>query len=166
MMSQKKTSARELIRSRGKLASTLEKARSEGLKVVFTNGCFDLIHPGHVRYLERASRLGDILVLALNSDDSVRRIKGPGRPVLAQDERAEIVAALHCVDYVTIFDEDTPQSVIEELRPDVLVKGGDWSKDEIVGRDFVEHIGGKVMVIGFEKGYSTTGIIERIRNQA
>ena len=148
---------------RSELAPVLETLRRRGRRVVFTNGCFDLIHPGHVRYLERARSLGDILVIAVNSDDSVRRLKGPGRPVLTQEERAEIVAELHCVNFVTIFDEDTPQSVIEELQPDVLVKGGDWSKENIVGRSFVEQSGGEVVVIDFEEGYSTTGIIERIR---
>lgn len=163
MKSQDKSYARDVIKTRTELAQILGGAREDGLKVVFTNGCFDLIHPGHIRYLERASQLGDILVLALNSDGSVHRLKGPDRPVLTQSERAEIVAALHCVDYVTIFEEDTPRAVIEELKPNVLVKGGDWGKEEIVGRNFVEKQGGKVVVIDFEEGYSTTRIIERIR---
>jgi D-beta-D-heptose 7-phosphate kinase/D-beta-D-heptose 1-phosphate adenosyltransferase len=131
---------------------------------VFTNGCFDLLHPGHVRYLESARRLGDILIVALNSDASVRRIKGEGKPYVGEGERAEMLGALHSVDFVTTFSEDTPQTIIEELLPDVLVKGGDWSKDQIVGRETVEENGGQVIAADFEKGFSTTGIVERIRS--
>ena len=129
-----------------------------------TNGCFDLLHPGHIRYLESAHALGDILVVALNSDDSVRRLKGPGRPVQSGEERSEIVAALATVDFVTTFSEDTPLEIIRELRPDVLVKGGDWPLDQIVGREIVEGSGGEVTTIEFEQGYSTSNIISRIRN--
>jgi rfaE bifunctional protein nucleotidyltransferase chain/domain len=133
-----------------------------GRRVVFTNGCFDLIHPGHIRYLQEARRLGDALIVALNSDRSVRELKGETRPILNQNERAEVIAALGCVDYVTIFDESTPRAVIAALAPDVLVKGGDWGLDQIVGRDEVEAAGGKVLSLAFVEGCSTTDVIERI----
>jgi rfaE bifunctional protein nucleotidyltransferase chain/domain len=155
--------ARDKVMSRTRLAALIGSLQGQGRRVVFTNGCFDLLHPGHVRYLERARALGDILVIAVNSDDSVRRLKGPGRPIIPESDRSEVVAALQCVDYVTIFTEDTPLEVIEQLRPDVLVKGGDWPKDQIVGRRSVEQRGGQVVTIEFEQGFSTTGIIERIR---
>jgi len=131
--------------------------------VVFTNGCFDLLHPGHVRCLEQARAQGDVLVVAINSDVGVHRLKGAGRPILPQGERAEILAALACVDYVTIFDEPTPHEIIARVLPDVLVKGGDWGMDEIVGRAEVEAAGGRVISISLEPGYSTSEIIERIR---
>ncbi len=134
--------------------------------MVFTNGCFDLLHPGHVRYLQKARALGDALVVACNSDVSVRRLKGPGRPVMPAAERCEVLAALECVDYVTLFDEDTPLEIIRRLRPDVLVKGGDWPLDRIVGREIVESHGGKVIALEFEEGYSTTDIIARIRGDS
>lgn len=153
--------ARDKIFSRSELKVLLGKARAEGRRVVFTNGCFDLLHPGHVRYLEAARAMGDILVVALNSDRSVRRIKGPSRPVQSEKARCEVVAALHCVDFVTRFEEETPLEVIGDLLPDVLVKGGDWSPDRIVGRDVVEGRGGEVRSIRFEEGYSTTSIIQR-----
>jgi D-beta-D-heptose 7-phosphate kinase/D-beta-D-heptose 1-phosphate adenosyltransferase len=142
----------------------MERARlgREGRRVVFTNGCFDLIHPGHVRYLQEARRLGDTLIVALNSDRSVRELKGDKRPILDQDERAEVMAALGCVDYVTIFDESTPRAIVAALLPDVLVKGGDWGLDRIVGRDEVEAAGGKVLSLPFVDGCSTTDLIERI----
>ncbi|HEU0185458.1 MAG TPA: D-glycero-beta-D-manno-heptose 1-phosphate adenylyltransferase [Blastocatellia bacterium] len=133
-----------------------------GRRVVFTNGCFDLIHPGHIRYLQEARRLGDALIVALNSDRSVRELKGEMRPILNQNERAEVMAALGCVDYVTIFDDSTPRAVIAALAPDVLVKGGDWGPDQIVGRDEVEAAGGKVLSLAFVEGCSTTDVIERI----
>jgi len=132
-------------------------------KVVFTNGCFDLLHPGHVRYLADARALGDALVVALNSDRSVRLLKGEGRPILNEEERAQVVAALEAVDYVIIFDEETPRGLIAELVPDVLVKGGDWPLDEIVGRQEVEAAGGKVLSLPYVEGSSTTDIIERIK---
>lgn len=156
-------STQEKIMSRRDLAATLEKLRREGRKVVFTNGCFDILHPGHVRYLERARALGDILVVALNSDVSVRRLKGPERPVQAERDRCEIVAGLGCVGFVTIFEEDTPREIIDELMPDVLVKGADWTLDNIVGRDLVESRGGLVFALEFEEGFSTSRIIEKIR---
>jgi D-beta-D-heptose 7-phosphate kinase/D-beta-D-heptose 1-phosphate adenosyltransferase len=138
-------------------------ARAAGRTVVFTNGVFDLLHPGHVRYLQHARALGDALVVALNSDRSVRANKGEGRPVTPAAERAEILEALTCVDAVVIFDEDTPHDVIAALQPDVLVKGADWAEDAIVGRDIVEQRGGKVVRVPIEPGYSTTCIIRKIK---
>ena len=140
----------------------VQAAQQTGRRVVFTNGCFDLLHRGHVRYLEEARDWGDILVVAVNSDHSVRQIKGPSRPILNQEERSEVLAALHCVDVVIIFEEPDPLAVIEQIRPDVLVKGADWARNQIIGADFVESIGGRVVQIPFLKGASTTGIIERI----
>ena len=134
-----------------------------GKRVVFTNGCFDLLHPGHIRSLEAARALGDVLIIGLNSDESVRTLKGPGRPVIPAEERAEILASLECVDAVLIFDELTPQKLIAALLPDVLVKGGDWPGDQIVGRDEVESAGGKVVRIEVVPGYSTTEILKKIR---
>ncbi len=139
-----------------------ERLRRDARSVVFTNGCFDLLHPGHVRYLKQARALGDALVVALNSDASVRALKGSNRPILNQQERAEVIAALESVNYVVIFDEETPRSLIAALIPDVLVKGGDWEIDQIVGRDEVEAAGGKVLSLPFVEGLSTTDIIERI----
>ena len=133
---------------------------------MFTNGCFDLIHAGDVRYLSEARALGDALVVALNSDRSVRALKGEGRPILNEHERAEVIAALEAVDYVIVFDEETPRELIAALLPDVLVKGGDWPLDEIVGRDEVEAAGGRVLSLPYVEGSSTTDIIERIRNRS
>lgn len=132
------------------------------LKIVFTNGVFDLLHPGHIRCLEEARSLGDLLIVAINSDASTRRLKGDARPILPQHERAEILAALACVDFVTIFDEETPQQLIARVLPDVLVKGGDWASGEIVGRHEVEAAGGKVLSLPFEQPWSTTDLISRI----
>jgi len=137
--------------------------RDKGQTLVFTNGCFDLLHPGHVRYLAQARALGDALLVAVNSDRSVQIVKGQGRPILNEKERAEVIAALQAVDYVTVFDEETPHSLIIKLRPDVLVKGGDWPLDDIVGREEVEAAGGKVLSLPFLEGSSTTEIIERIK---
>ena len=137
--------------------------RAAGRQIVFTNGVFDLLHPGHVRYLAQARALGDALVVGVNSDRSVRANKGPGRPITPQEERAEVLSALACVDAVVIFDADTPHELIAALRPDVLVKGADWPADEIVGRDIVEARGGKVVRVPIEIGYATSGIIDRIR---
>jgi len=131
-------------------------------KIVFTNGCFDIVHAGHVDYLEKAKSLGDILVVGMNSDSSVRRIKGEKRPVVPQELRAKVLSSLKPVDYVVIFEEDTPLELIKAVKPDVLVKGGDWDIDKIVGREFVESYGGKVVTIPFEYDISTTRIIERI----
>jgi rfaE bifunctional protein nucleotidyltransferase chain/domain len=135
--------------------------RADGKRVVFTNGCYDLVHPGHIRLLEQARGLGDFLVLALNTDASVRRYKGPSRPILCESDRAEIACALEAVDAVTLFDEDTPRELIAELLPDVLIKGADWSHF-IAGREEVEAAGGTVMPLALEPGHSTTGILEAI----
>ncbi len=137
--------------------------REEGRRVVFTNGCFDLLHPGHVRYLTLARQLGDALIVALNSDRSVRALKGETRPILKEDERAEVMAALGVVDAVVIFDSETPFETISALVPDILVKGGDWSVDQIVGRDVVEANGGQVLSLPFVPGVSTTEIVRRIQ---
>ena len=141
------------------------KLKAEGKKVVFTNGVFDLIHSGHVDYLSKARKLGDILFVGLNSDDSVRRIKGDKRPILQQQERAFILSNLKPVDYVIFFDEDTPEKLISEIIPDILVKGADWSVDKIAGKDIVEQHGGKVMNIEFVNDQSTSKIIELIVNR-
>jgi rfaE bifunctional protein nucleotidyltransferase chain/domain len=137
--------------------------RAEGRCVVFTNGCFDLLHAGHVALLEQARALGDVLVVAINSDASVRRLKGEGRPLVPQAERAELLRALESVERVLIFDEDTPRETIEAFLPDVLVKGADWGPDEIVGADSVRASGGRVERIALVPGRSTSGIVERIR---
>lgn len=140
--------------------------KRNGQRIVFTNGCFDLLHPGHVRLLEQARALGDALVVAINSDASVRANKGDGRPIMPQEERAEILAALEAVDFVTVYEEATPRRLIARLLPDLLVKGSDWGPDEVVGRAEVEAAGGLVVSIPFEEGYSTTILIERIRTSA
>lgn len=137
--------------------------RAAGRAVVFTNGVFDLIHPGHVRYLAEARRLGDALIVGVNSDRSVRAVKGPGRPVTPESERAEILSALAAVDAVILFDEETPHAIIGRIQPDVLVKGADWAADAIVGRDIVEAHGGCVVRIPLARGYSTSAILKRIR---
>lgn len=144
------------------LLTALAPRRRRGERVVFTNGCFDLLHPGHVALLEAARDLGDLLVVGLNSDESVTRLKGPSRPILAQGERATILAALRAVDYVVVFGEDTPLSLVRALRPDVLVKGGDWPPDRIVGRDDVEGWGGRVVTVPLVAGRSTTALAEKI----
>ena len=146
------------------LAELLAAERKLGRKVVFTNGCYDLLHAGHLRLLETAAGLGDRLVVGVNGDASVRRLKGEGRPFVSFSERAELLAALEVVDWVVGFDEDTPATVIARLVPDVLVKGGDWSLDKIVGRDTVEAHGGKVLSIPLVPGRSTTSLVERIRS--
>jgi D-beta-D-heptose 7-phosphate kinase/D-beta-D-heptose 1-phosphate adenosyltransferase len=144
------------------LTSIVEGEKERGKKVVFTNGCFDLLHVGHVRYLQKARKYGDLLVLGLNSDDSVRRLKGEKRPLIGQKERAHILAALDCIDYVIIFDEDTPIRLLEALKPSVLVKGGDYTPETVVGKDLVESYGGQVELVEFVDGRSTTNIIEKI----
>ncbi|MEF3191343.1 MAG: D-glycero-beta-D-manno-heptose-7-phosphate kinase [Campylobacterales bacterium] len=150
------------ILNRDELAKKLENERAKGRKIVFTNGCFDILHAGHVRYLEQAKALGDILVVALNSDASVRALKGESRPVIPEGDRAYLVAALSAVDYVTIFDEETPYELIKLLQPDLLVKGGDYEPEKIVGYDIVTARGGEVKVMPFVEGRSTTSIIQRI----
>ncbi len=149
------------IRSHAALARTLASLRRKK-KVVFTNGCFDILHLGHVKYLERARRLGDILVVGLNSDKSVRAIKGKGRPINSERARAMVLASLSFVDYVTIFSDDTPERLIQKLKPDILVKGADWKSKDIVGADFVRKRGGRVARVSFVKGYSTTSAIKRM----
>jgi D-glycero-beta-D-manno-heptose 1-phosphate adenylyltransferase len=150
--------------SQDELILHVERARRNGRRVVFTNGCFDLLHPGHIRCLEQARALGDLLIVAINTDASVQRMKGAGRPVVPEGERAEVLAALAAVDYVTMFGEDTPQQIIARVLPDVLVKGGDWGPNQIVGRAEVEAAGGRVVSIPLEPGYSTSALLERIHS--
>ena len=152
----------EKIYSREELKKIIDRLRKEGKKIIFTNGCFDILHVGHTRYLEEAKKQGDVLVLGLNSDDSVRSIKGQKRPVIPENERADVVAALESVDFVTIFPELTPLELIEYLKPDVIVKGGDWKEEQVVGRKSVEKWGGRVIIIPEIKGSSTTNVIEKI----
>lgn len=149
----------------GKLSSVMNRLRSQGKKIVFTNGCFDILHVGHVDYLAKARRMGDILVVGLNSDSSVKKIKGPGRPVNSERDRATVLSALSAVDYISIFSEPTPEKLITKVRPDVLVKGGDWDIKDIVGGDFVRSYGGKVRNISFVKGYSTTSLIRKMEKR-
>lgn len=149
--------------SPGAAAAFAAAHRAEGRRVVFTNGVFDILHAGHVRYLETARGLGDVLIVGVNADASVRAIKGPARPINPEHERAEILAALAFVDAVVIFDDETPASLIEMIQPDVLVKGADWVADQIVGRDTVERRGGRVERIQVEEGLSTTAIIDKAR---
>ena len=144
------------------LRNILSLLRATGKTVVFTNGCFDILHTGHTRYLARAKALGDILVIAVNSDTSVRTIKGDQRPINTEAERMEVLAALESVDFVTLFSEPDPFRIISELQPDVLVKGGDWPIEQIIGRDIVESRGGKVVNVPYLEGASTTGIIDKI----
>lgn len=145
------------------LKEQLNGLRQAGKTIVFTNGCFDILHVGHVRYLREAKKLGDILVLALNSDASVRTIKGEKRPLVPEEERADIMAALESIDYVILFDDPTPQQLIEYIQPDILVKGGDWAEAAIAGADFVKASGGRVITIPLTEGRSTTNIVEKIR---
>ena len=154
------------IRTLEEMLQVRSELRAQGRKLVFTNGCFDLLHVGHVRYLNQARALGDALVVAINSDRSVRENKGEGRPLVPEAERAEVLSALACVDYVTIFDEATPQSVIDAIVPDVLVKGADWGLSEIVGRETVEKAGGVVRNITLVPGRSTTSIVARVLERA
>ncbi len=145
------------------LLSKLSRHRESGLKIVFTNGCFDILHVGHVRYLKSARALGDVLIIGVNKDASVRGLKGSGRPLNGEKERAEVLCALECVDHVVLFGEPTPEKLIHAVKPDFLVKGGDWKKKDIVGSGFVESYGGKVKSLPFAKGFSTTGLIQKIR---
>ncbi len=152
------------ILTRQALQDVLAQARKTGRRIVFTNGCFDLIHPGHIRYLTAARALGDLLVVGVNTDASVRRLgKSPDRPFNPERDRAEVLAGLASVDFVTLFDENTPRELIRALRPDVLVKGGDWKPDAIVGADIVRAGGGEVHSLPFADGYSTTSLVQRIR---
>ena len=145
------------------LALERERLRTQGKSVVFTNGCFDLLHPGHVRYLAQARALGDALIVAINSDRSVRELKGKGRPILNEQERAEVLSALESVDFVVVFDEQTPQQLIAAILPDILVKGGDWTIDKIIGREEVEAAGGQVYSLPYVAQQSTSEIIARIQ---
>ncbi len=153
---------REKIKTKEGLHQILQDLKKRGKKIVFTNGCFDLIHIGHVRYLEKSKTLGDILVVGVNSDQSVRNLKGPKRPILPEEERTEVLSSLGCVDYITVFDELTPFELISSLQPDILVKGGDWTKEAIVGKEVVERLGGEVVILPFEEGSSTSNLIETI----
>jgi D-beta-D-heptose 7-phosphate kinase/D-beta-D-heptose 1-phosphate adenosyltransferase len=150
------------ITPRNELKATVDRLKREGKKVVFTNGCFDILHAGHTRYLREARKLGDALILALNSDSSVRSIKGPMRPIVPEAERAEVVASLDSVDYVTVFNELTPLELIEFLQPDVIVKGGDWAEKDIVGAEAVRKWGGRVAIMPVIEGASTTNIIDKV----
>ena len=153
------------IVTKEQLVEQLKALRARGARIVFTNGCFDLMHVGHTRYLQAARALGDLLVVGVNSDDSVRSLdKAPDRPIVNEAQRAEVVAALGCVDFVVVFSEPDPKALITAVQPDVLVKGGDWSLDRIIGRDVVEARGGKVQTIPLVPGLSTTALIHRIRS--
>ncbi len=145
-----------------KLRKLISRLKAEHKKIVFTNGCFDLLHYGHIKYLQDARKKGDILIVGINSDSSVKRIKGPKRPVVREKDRLRLVAALESVDYVLLFKEDTPLKIIEFIKPDVLVKGADWDKNKIVGRDVVLSYSGRILTIKFIKGYSTSNLIKQI----
>jgi len=153
---------KEKIKTIETISQTIEDLKSKGKRIVFTNGCFDILHVGHIRYLEKAKSLGDILVVGLNSDRSVRTIKGPDRPILPELERAEVLSGLWCVDFITLFNEPTPLELITSIKPNVLVKGGDWTKETTVGKEVVEGSGGEVIILPFVEGSSTTNIIETI----
>src|ERR1700688_4538604 len=152
------------IVSQEELILLTAREKRDGRRVVFTNGCFDLLHPGHVRCLAGARALGDVLIVAVNSDRSVRGNKGPERPLVAEQDRAEVLAALASVDYVTIFDEPTPRELIARVLPSILVKGADWAPDQVAGREEVEAAGGRVVSIPLASGYSTSNLVQRIRN--
>ena len=144
------------------LLAELKSLRKKRKKIVFTNGCFDILHVGHSRYLSKAKSLGDVLIVGVNADSSVRKLKGPGRPVNSEKNRAEVLGALEAVDYTVFFSEDTPEKLIHAVRPDFLVKGGDWKVKDIVGSGFVQSYGGKVRSLPYIRGFSTTGILEKI----
>jgi D-beta-D-heptose 7-phosphate kinase/D-beta-D-heptose 1-phosphate adenosyltransferase len=150
------------IYRRNELKAEIDRLKREGKKIVFTNGCFDILHAGHTRYLRKAKELGDVLILALNSDDSVRAIKGENRPIVPEGERAEVVSSLESVDYVTIFNELTPLELIEFLQPGVIVKGGDWAEKDIVGAEAVRRWGGRVAIMPEIEGASTTNVIDKV----
>ncbi len=154
----------EKLKSRTELQRIRSEAKRQSRSVVFTNGCFDLLHRGHVHMLRAAKACGDILIVAINSDRSVQAIKGPSRPVLNESDRTELIAAMEMVDYVVLFDEPDPHSLIAALEPDVLVKGGDWSAGQIIGADVVEQKGGRVVLVPYLKGFSTSELIEKIRS--
>jgi len=156
---------KQKIKEREELRRIVEDLKAKRKRIVFTNGCFDLLHIGHIRYLERAKALGDILVVGVNSDHSVQNLKGPQRPILTEEERAEILSGLWCVDYISIFNEPTPLELISSLQPHVLVKGGDWTKETTVGREVMEKSGGEIVIIPFVEGSSTSNLIETILNR-
>lgn len=153
-----------MIIERTKIAELSEELKREGKSIVFTNGCFDILHSGHIFYLQKAKKLGDILILGLNSDSSVRRLKGEKRPINNETDRAIVIDELKSIDYVVIFDEDTPLELISEIVPNTLVKGGDYKKEDVVGKNIVEKNGGEVILISFVEGKSTTNIINRIND--
>ena len=153
---------KEKIKKREDLRRIVEDFKTKGKRIIFTNGCFDLLHIGHIRYLEEAKSLGDILVVGVNSDRSVRNLKGPNRPILPEEERAEILSGLESVNYITIFDEPTPLELISSLQPHILAKGGDWTKETTVGKEVVERLGGEVVILPFIEGSSTSNVIETI----
>jgi len=150
------------MKARKDLVKIVKDLKAKGKRIVFTNGCFDILHIGHVRYLEDAKAHGDVLVVGVNSDSSVRELKGPERPILPEEERAEILSGLGCVDYVTVFEETDPLKLISSLQPNVLAKGGDWTKEQIVGREVVERSGGEVVIIPFVEKASTSNVIGTI----
>ncbi len=152
------------IKTKDDLKVALSELKAKKKRIVFTNGCFDLLHAGHVSYLEKAKGAGDLLVIAINSDNSVKRLKGKGRPIQELDDRLKILASLECVDFVTSFDEDTPKEIIEELEPDIIVKGADYKEKDVVGRDHIKKSGGKVIIIPLLQGRSTTSLIKSIKN--
>ena len=156
----------EKILDRTELAARVEELREADVKIVFTNGCFDLIHVGHLRYLQAARRAGDVLIVAVNSDASMRRIKGPGRPLLPAGQRKRLLGAFSCVDFVTEFEEDTPHGLLTELRPDVLVKGANYGLDGVVGREIVEGYGGEVRTLALSEGQSTSLLIRRAGSES
>lgn len=157
---------RDKIKDLRTAKTELDQLKEAGRTIVFTNGCFDILHIGHARYLYAARELGDYLIVAVNSDISIKSIKGPDRPIINENERAEMLAALGCVDMVVMFDEDTPYEILKKLVPDILVKGGDWKEEDIVGADIVKNAGGKVKRIPFVEGSSTTDIIDRIYHKS
>ncbi|MBU1207220.1 MAG: D-glycero-beta-D-manno-heptose 1-phosphate adenylyltransferase [Proteobacteria bacterium] len=151
------------IKNLSQMKTIVNRLKARRKKIVFTNGCFDLLHVGHIRYLQKAKSLGDILIIGLNTDRSVKTIKGKNRPIVPEKERAEVLSALEFVDYVILFDDLDPLHLIEALKPDVLVKGADWSKDRIIGREIVENLGGRVVRVPMVAGASSTGLIEKIK---
>lgn len=152
------------IKRPDKLKELILKFKKRNKTIAFTNGCFDILHYGHIKYLRQAKKTADILIVGLNSDTSVKRIKGPGRPINRQFERAQVLSELSCVDYITLFNQETPLKLIKLIKPDILIKGGDWKIDKIAGADFVKSRGGKIKRVSYQRGYSTTALIEKIRS--
>lgn len=157
-----RNSLKDKVKPLARLARIIPTLKKQGKKVVFTNGCFDLLHFGHAKYLEEAKKKGDILVVGVNSDSSIRRIKGKGRPIVSENNRLHLIAALESVDFAVLFNEDTPLNTIKKLRPDILIKGADWKNKGIVGADFIKSYGGRVTTIKLVKGLSTTNLIKII----